>query len=164
MENNPEIAVVGAWIQIMDENGQEVRVRKYLPDDKGLRGKMFRYSPVAHPVVMYKKKVVQEFGCYLPEYSPAEDLNLWFKIGTKYKFANIQEVLLKYRFFEKSSSNKKLREVEIKTLKMHWHAWRYQGYKPSFSDILYNTCQFLTIYLMPIKWRINFFNIIRKYL
>jgi len=161
--NNPDVAVTGANMQIIDEEGREVCIRKYFANDKDLREKIFRYSPFAHPVVMYRRNVVREFGCYTPAFSPSEDVNLWFRIGTKYKFANVPEVLLRYRFFSDSSSNKKIHQVEIKTLKMRWYAWRHQGYKPNFFDIIYNIGQALTMYLMPVKWRIKVFNFIRRY-
>ncbi len=162
--NNTDIAAVGAYMEIMDETGKTMLVRKYLKEDHDLKKKMFRYSPIAQPVVMYRKSVVKEFGCYSPVQAPAEDLYLWFRIGTKYKFANIQEVLLKYRFFPDSSSNKKLRAVEMKTLKMRWKAFKKQGYKPSFIDLIYNIAQLSTIYIMPVKIRIKLFVIVRRYL
>ena len=160
--NNPNVAVIGAWIEIINEKGSVIGIRKYLQDDVNLKKKMFRYSPFAHPVVMYRKDVVQKFGNYKETRAPAEDSRLWFAIGTQYKFANVQEILLKYRFFDNSTSNKKLRLTEMATLKHRWHAWRHQGYKLTFLDFIYNIGQLLTIYLMPVKWRIKLFNIIRK--
>jgi glycosyltransferase involved in cell wall biosynthesis len=164
MVSHPDTAVVGSWIQIMEEGGRGIGIREYLPDDEGLKRKIFRYSPFAHPSVMCRKKVIQEFGRYSETSFPAEDINLWFRIGTKYKFANLQEVLLRYRFFEKSTSNRKLLLVEKRTLKSRWYAWRTQGYKPNFVDFIYNIGQVLTMYLMPVKWRIRLFEIIRKHL
>jgi glycosyltransferase involved in cell wall biosynthesis len=164
LRNRPDIAVVGAGLEIMNEEGKTMSVRYYKQNDADLRKKMFRYSPIAQPVVMYRKSVVEEFGAYEPVFAPAEDLNLWFRIGTKYKFANMPEVLMRYRFFENSSSNKRLREVEIKTLKIRWFAWRHQGYRPTLGDVFYNIAQAGTIYMMPIRWRLRLFDVVRRYL
>lgn len=164
LQKNSDVAVVGAHMEIIDERGEHICYRRYLPTDAELREKMFRYSPVAQPTVMYRKSAIIAFGCYSPVYAPAEDLNLWFRVGTQYKFANIQEVLLKYRFFSNSSSNKRIRRVELKTIRMRWHAWRKQGYKPNWLDIVYNIGQILTMFLMPSKLRIRLFNVVRRYL
>lgn len=162
IKDHPEVGVVGAWIEIISEAGKPLRIREYQTDDVGLRRKIFRYSPIAQPVCMYRKSVVNEFGGYLAVSAPAEDVNLWFKIGTRYKFANIPEVLLKYRFFENSNSNRNLRALEIKTLRLRWNAWRRQGYKPSASDFAYNIVQALTIFLMPRRLRIRLFDLVRS--
>jgi len=162
-ENN-DIAVVGTYIRVINEKGDFLYIRKYPLEDKKLKRNMFKYSPFAHPVVMYRKKVVIEFRGYLPVYSPSEDLNLWFRVGTKYKFATVPEVLFEYRFFSDSHSNRKLKTVEIKTLKMRWYAYRHQGYKPSFFDVIYNIGQASTLFIMPTKMRISLFNFIRRYI
>lgn len=161
-EENKDIAVVGSYIVLIDEEGKEKGIREYATEDMELKRKILRYSPFAHPTVMFKKSIVEEFGGYDRQKSPSEDIDLWFKIGTKYKFANVAEPLLKYRVFAESHSNKKLRNVEINTLQMRLNAVKNLGYKAKFLDILYNFAEFSTIYFMPAKFRIWLFNFLRN--
>lgn len=161
--SDKQLAIVGSFIELINEDGAIIGERRYPLTDESLKKAMFRHSPFAHPAVMYRKSAVEEFGRYLPVRTPSEDLNLWFRIGTKYEFATVPEILLQYRYFADSSSNKKLRQVEMKTLKMRLFAWRHQGYQPSCFDVIYNLAQFLTMYLMPASWRLKLFNFIRSF-
>lgn len=157
-----DVAVVGCNMLIMDSEGHEYDKRAYASDSFTLKKNIFRYSPFAHPTVMYRKSAVKECGGYNPQYSPTEDLDLWVRIGSKYEFANIPEYLFKYRVFKQSSSHKKLRDVEFKVMKIRWNAYKNYNYRVRLFDILYNFGQLVTIYLMPIKLRYAVFNFFRN--
>lgn len=159
--SDDSIAVVGANIELIDEEGKTLGKREYPNTNAKLKSKIFKYSPFAHPVVMFRKSAVLEFGGYDPTKSPSEDLDLWFKIGTKYKFASVNECLLKYRVFKNSHSNKRLKNTELITLKIRLDAVKKLGWKPSLDDILYNLGQFLTLWIIPAGIRIKLFNFIR---
>lgn len=160
---NPKVAVVGSDIQVIDESGNFLGYRKYPTDSRALKKVIFRYSPFAHPAVMFRKKVVQDAGGYDKTKSPSEDVDLWFRLGVLYDFMSIPQVLLKYRVFLNSSSNKKLRRVEWLTLSMRYNAIVKLKYKIGFFDLVYNILQAMTIYLMPISFRVRLFNFIRNH-
>lgn len=159
---NPHIAVVGSDILLIDEQGNDIHTRAYYYTDNDIKKRMLRYSPFAHPSVMYRKKVFMEFSGYDSSKSPSEDIDLWFRIGTKHSFANIERPLIKYRYFHKSSSNRNLRRLEINTIKMRYQAIKKFGYRPSVIDLVYNLGQLATIYITPPKLRMWLFNYLRK--
>ena len=98
LESHLDCGVVGGYIELFDsETGKTIGVRKYHQDDSRLRKRIFLYSPVAQPVSMIRRIAFDTLGYSNPKFPPVEDLDFWFRIGTKYKFANIQEILLKYR-------------------------------------------------------------------
>lgn len=162
LTSNTALGVVGCNMVVMDEDGVEFDKRAYQTDSKKLKSLMFRYSPFAHPTTMFKKEAFEYAGGYNPKMSPTEDLDLWFKIGKKYEFSNVPKYLFKYRVFSESSSNKKLRNLEIKVLSIRFNAVKNLGYQPSISDYIYNFFQLVTIYLMPIKLRYTSFNYLRN--
>ena len=162
LKKKPKVAVVGAHMMVIDEKGEEISKREYPIASADLKKVLFRYSPFAHPVVMFRKKVYQEFGGYLENIFPVEDLDLWFKIGTKYDFATVPEKLLKYTLYTTSSSHKKLKSIEILGLKVKLNAMLKLGYKPTFYDVLYNLAEYSTIWFMPSKLRISLFNFLRS--
>ena len=95
LESHLDCGVVGGYIELFDsETGNTIGVRKYHEDDSRLRKRIFLYSPVAQPVSMIRRKAFDYLGYYDPNFPPAEDLDFWFRIGTKYKFGNIQEFYL----------------------------------------------------------------------
>lgn len=156
------MAAVGANIIIMDCNAHETAIRRYPVSSKEMKSCLFRYSPFAHPVVMFKKHIFEEIGGYNQKYSPTEDLDLWFRMGVKYEFGSVPETLLRYRVYEKSSSNKSLKNLEKLVFEIRWNALTLYGYRPSVYDIIYNMGQLLTLYITPTKWRIAIYNLLRN--
>lgn len=159
----PEVAVVGANMRIVDEKGKIISKREYPKKSKELKRLMFRYSPFAHPVVMYRKSVFKEFGGYVENIFPCEDIDLWFKIGSKYQFASVSKPLLKYTLYSTSSSHKKVKDVELLGLKVKIDALKKYDYKLSVFDIFFNLIQYITLWFMPATFRIRLFNFLRSH-
>lgn len=162
INSSRNIAAVGSNIVIIDAKGREIATRRYPQHSKELKNCLFRYSPFAHPVVMFKKDKFEEVGKYDPKYSPTEDLNLWFRLGNKYEFKSVPKLLLKYRVYEKSSSHKYLKNLEILVFKIRFGAIIKYGYRPSPYDLIYNLFQFVTLWITPSKYRIAAYNFLRN--
>jgi len=158
---NKRVAVVGSDMQIIDKDGKIISKRNYPSSNRELKKIMFKYSPFAHPVVMYKKDRIMEFGGYDNTKVPCEDIDLWFKLGSKYNFASIGEYLLKYRILPEYSRKYNLRYIEKVGFKIKMDAVKKYGYRPSFIDLLYNLGQFLTMW-MPSGIRICLYDFLRS--
>lgn len=156
------IAVVGANMIVMDIDENETAIRSYPSSSKELKACLFRYSPFAHPVVCFRKSMFDKVGGYNPKYSPTEDLDLWFRLGSKYEFASVKEPLLKYRLYQNSSSHKSLKDLEILVFKIRFEAIIKYGYRPSFFDLIYNVLQFITLWFTPAKHRGRIYNFLRN--
>ncbi|SRR5258706_835555 len=159
---HPKVAIVGTNMDIMDNNGYIVSKREYLTESKALKKTSFRYSPFAHPSVVFRKHVFEEFNGYDPTMVPCEDIDLWFKIGSKYEFANIPQTLIKYRLIISSNSHKKLKELELLGFRIKIKAIRKYGYEISPIDVLFNIAQFVTLWFMPSKQRIYIYDFLRS--
>lgn len=162
INSSNKIAVVGANISIVNEAGNEIATRNYPTSSEKLKACLFRYSPFAHPVVMFRKKMFDEVGGYNPKYSPTEDLDLWFRLGSKYEFRSVSEPLLKYRLYETSSSHSIIKDLEILVFKIRLDAIMKYGYRPSLYDTIYNLFQFATLWFTPAKYRIKAYNLLRN--
>lgn len=162
INSSKNIAVVGANIAIMNTVGKQIAIRKYPNSTGELKKCLFRYSPFAHPIVMFRKDMFEEVGGYNPKYSPTEDLDLWFRLGSMYKFKSISEPLLKYRIYERSSSHKAIKNLEILVFKIRLNAISKYGYRPSLYDIIYNVFQFITLWFTPPAYRIKMYNLLRN--
>ncbi|HDQ15508.1 MAG TPA: glycosyltransferase [Bacteroidetes bacterium] len=160
MEKNPEVGICGGWLHFFDESGYK-SIRKYKPDDKSLRKKIFRYSPVAQPAAIIRSNILAQTGLFNERFQLAEDLDLSFRIGRQALFANIQDVLVNYRESASSITKNYLRLAELNTLKVRYH-YRNKGYKPTLIDWLYNLLQLTSVYLIPPGVKINIFNKLRN--
>lgn len=162
MEQHPEVGVVGAYIQIFDsDSGKIIGIRKYSNEDKVLRKNIFFYSPIAQPVSMIRKEVFSEVGYYDNNYPPTEDLDLWFKIGTKYKFSNINKILLRYRVNSNSATSSRTKLMEKLTIRIRWKNQNNPSYHFGPLAFTYNSLHFLSLYLIPSKFKLWLFGKLR---
>lgn len=162
LENNKDVGVVGAYIQSFNEN-KNLDIRSYSPDDKMLRKNIFKFSPIAQPVAMIRKECFDKVGLFNLECPPAEDLDMWFRIGSFYKFANIQKVLLKYREQPNNATNSKMKKMIKETLKIRKKNFKNKAYRKKFTDFVAFIFSFLII-IFPALVVINLFKKLRKIL
>lgn len=160
LENNKDVGIVGGNILPFDNNGAET-LRRYPTDDAVIRRKIFRFSPIAQPAAMVRKTVFSEVGLYDLNYPPAEDLDMTFRIGEKYKLANLDEEIIRYRLDQNSATNTKLRTIEVNTLKIRFKNMMGQKYRYGLVDILFNFAHFLSIWFVPSSLKMAIFRFFR---
>jgi glycosyltransferase involved in cell wall biosynthesis len=161
METHKDVGICGAYLNFYNEKGS-LGVRKYALDDDTLRRRIFKYSPVSQGVAMLRKESMEGLPLYDIRWPGAEDLNMSFKIGCNWKFGNIPQVLLDYRIYEESTTFKKLRRLEMNTLRLRWKYAHHPAYRFGITDIVYNLLQVVTLFLMPPALRIALFNRFRN--
>lgn len=160
LDDNPEVGVVGGFLEFF---GKDTRpsVRKYAPKDVDLRRAIFRYNPIAQPASMFRKECYDKVGSYDPSYRFSEDLEMFFRVGAVYEFANVQRVVLKYRQDQKSLTHANLRKMEWATIKIRLQYANHPAYAPNWVDYAYNICQILTM-VIPSRLKVALFNHIRN--
>ncbi|MFZ2072737.1 MAG: glycosyltransferase family 2 protein [Minisyncoccia bacterium] len=161
MEQNPRVGIIGGYLQFFDEKGIK-SIRKYATTDSELRKNIFRFSPVAQPTAMIRSECFKKTGLYNPKYPPAEDIDMSFRIGSCFEFSNIPQITLKYREHFNSSTFKKLKKIELSTLEVRWQNSVNPKYKMGLIDYVYNVIQYLSIFIVPTKIKIELFNLIRN--
>jgi glycosyltransferase involved in cell wall biosynthesis len=161
MEKNEEVGICGGWLQFFNNRGN-ISIRKYKEKDEDVRKTIFRFSPVAQPSAIIRKKVIDEVGFYDLHYPPAEDLDMSFRIGKNYKFANLQKVVVRYRESHKGATFTQLKTIELKTFSVRLRHSDNKGYRMSFFDHVYNITQYISMLIIPAKIKIKLFNFIRN--
>jgi glycosyltransferase involved in cell wall biosynthesis len=159
MESHPDVVVVGGAIDVCDSKLRPINRRPYPETDAEVRSKLFRYSPFAHPAIMLRASVL---GPDPYQNNWAEDYELYFRLGQKGKFANLNSKVLNLRTHRASVSQSKLDYQEKLTLFLRLKAVFEYGYMMSRSDKLYFAAQLLSKYLMPSHFRFWLFNKLRS--
>ena len=162
MEAHPDVGIVGGSMEIMNENEKVIGKRTYNLTDSEIRNKIFRYSPFCHPLVMIRKSILDIAGEYNSQYAPADDYDLYFRIGKLSRFANLNDVLLKYRVVSTSLTNSRTKKMELATIKVRNLYQRDDCYSASLMDRIYNYLHFVSIFAVPSKLKIYLFNIFRN--
>jgi len=97
MENNPEYAVIGSDMLVIDESSNIIGKRSYESNYKKIKRIITRINPIPQPTVIIRKDVLNEIGYYNEEYVRCSDYDLWIRIARKYKISILNDYLVKYR-------------------------------------------------------------------
>lgn len=103
MEKNPKIGACGSWAKVFGEGKNHLI--KHPLSTKELKPKLLFSVCFAHPTVMLRKNVLLQHNLrYSLSAEGVEDYELWTRLINVTEFANIQKILLKYRYVVSSIS------------------------------------------------------------
>jgi hypothetical protein len=163
MDDHPKVWICGGSLEVFGEQSV-ITVRKYPVQDSILKKLIFRVSPIAQPAAILRKIAIDEVGWFDLYYPPAEDLDLTFRIGQTREFANLAQIVIKYRVSYTNATSSKLHRMEIATLsirfKYDWHG----PYHMSWWDRLYQFAHLWSMFIMSTWLKIRLYNFIRKFI
>ena len=160
LEGDPKCCIVGSDIEIIDENSRTLGSRRYHYDDLSIRKKIFFYSPFCHPAITMRASVLNDVGLYNAEFNPAEDYELYFRMGQRGTFANIDKKLLKYRILDNSMTQAGPEKMESMTLNIR-KLYRKSCYPCDFFCRLFNTIHCFAIKITTPNFRLKLFEFFR---
>lgn len=103
MEEHPDIDICGTWSRTF--GAFPWRLVRPFPDDARIRCEMLFNNPLSHPTVMMRREILDRLGGYDATVVYGEDYALWAKSLPVARFANIPEILLRYRRHSQQMGN-----------------------------------------------------------
>jgi glycosyltransferase involved in cell wall biosynthesis len=94
---NPELALVGSAVTVIDEHGRSLTTISYPCSPNEVRERLGTSNPFAHPAVTVRRTALERAAGYRAAFAPAEDYDLWLRLGETDELANLEEALLSYR-------------------------------------------------------------------
>ena len=154
---NPELDVIGSWIDEFSGNKDNIlSIRKVPETHKEIYAFAKKRNPVNHPSVMFKKEAVIAAGGY-QHFPLFEDYYLWVRMLKQgFKFYNIQESLLYFRTSPDTFQRRGGKEYLKNENKLH--SIFYQMGFISFSRYMANMIVRSLVRLMPNKFRSYLYN------
>lgn len=150
LQNNLEYVLVGTGMVLVDETGKEIGKYVFPKNDKDIRKKILGQNCFAHPTVMFRKETISQIGEYSEkkEHTHIEDHELWLRMGTVGKFANLNEYAITYQITPKSISGKNKHAQFYKKISLCVY------YRKKYPDFLKNLFKviFMFIGYMSIGW------------
>jgi glycosyltransferase involved in cell wall biosynthesis len=159
LESDANIGVVGGYIQFFSDLSVG-KIRRYSTEDEALRSQIFRQNPIASPAATFRASVYRKIGNY-EDLRFCEDLEMLLRVGTSFKFANVPEVLVRYRQVDSSLTRKNMRNMEKLAISLRLRYRNHGAYRFGLLDGLFLAGQFLTLW-MPSRIRIWAFSVIRR--
>lgn len=95
MNANPEVAICGGQAILIDGNSKEMRLYK-VHAGNSLSHWLVLHNVFINSTLMMNTSVMREMGGYR-DMAPAEDYDLSFRIGLKYRVANLSDTFVFYR-------------------------------------------------------------------
>jgi len=122
---NPDHGVVGSWSEDIDEHDQSWPIGGAdhpVTHTEFLHNIRFGGPLLVHPGVMYRRELVLAQGGYHKAFLHCEDLDLWLRLASVTKIANIPVRLIRYRHYDGQVS-KKYATVQQVGAAIAYEAW-----------------------------------------
>jgi glycosyltransferase involved in cell wall biosynthesis len=130
LDEHPEHALVGAGTRRVDTGGRFLFSTRP-PTDHDAIMRVLRYrSCITHASVMVKLRALRECGLYRNLFPGCEDYDLYMRLRTRYKLANLDETFLVVEIRPGSITSKRQSLViaRIRTLLEHFDPWSMHSY------------------------------------
>jgi hypothetical protein len=115
LDSHPDIALIGGSIATMDEQGNPLAPCVGFPatHEEIWAGVGRRPWVFCHPAVMYRRDAAVDVGMYRSDFAHAEDAEFFARMMTRYRAANLPEVMLNYRLCRGGVSLTKLAHGQV---------------------------------------------------
>ena len=120
MEKNPEVTICASRVAYIDESGRPLYYKDNLSEDpEQLKADLLFFCFIHHSSIIFRKDTIINQGLFYDEsYKSAEDYELWCRASHLVEIAVIPNVLLKYRWSQKSSSHSEDGTQEINCIRV----------------------------------------------
>lgn len=103
IDRNPNIALVGCWYKVVDEQGKVLAHRKLPIDSDKLAKELVHRNILCHGSVLIRKDAVEAVGLYNESLRYAQDYELWLRMLREgFKASVVPDFLYSYRISPES--------------------------------------------------------------
>jgi glycosyltransferase involved in cell wall biosynthesis len=103
----PELALVGTSFFSIDAAGRRLDLVPTLLANDELRRDLFVRCPFGHGSVVVRREALIDAGQYDSSAVPAEDYDLWRRLMTRHRVANVPEALYEYRVHDGNTAKER---------------------------------------------------------
>lgn len=117
MDATPQVGLCGTWAQALEIGAgnitQTTTIFEFICQPEKIKISLLFGNNFLHSSVMFRKACLQTIpGGYNPEFSFAEDYDLWVRISRNWKVVNIPEILILYRIHDLQISTQKAKKQQ----------------------------------------------------
>ena len=120
LESNKDHVLVGSWMKIIDENGEEIDEWESEVSNEKIKEKLIRYNPLVHSSIMMRSNPLKKIEGYNEGWRYAQDYELYFRLSHAGKFSNLPDYLIKGRLSKKSITASKNTAQSLCALRARW--------------------------------------------
>lgn len=98
MRSRPEVGAAGSHVYHMGRKPKYDRLVRLPAEHEDIMRILPRQNCMYHPAMMLRRSAALEVGGYREQFRNAEDYDLWLRLSRRWRLANVQEPLMRYRF------------------------------------------------------------------
>jgi glycosyltransferase involved in cell wall biosynthesis len=134
LENNPEYAMVGSGLEIIDGEGRSSGFSVPVYKDNEVGPRLIFGNIFAQSSVMIRRNIITDYR-YRKEAPFSEDYDLWIRLAEDNLIRNLPEILIKYRVYNSSTGTIKRREMLLAVRKIFIYQLKKLGINPTDEQI-----------------------------
>lgn len=105
LEQHPGVVCVGGAFELIDHKGRFLIALKIGTTDAEIQqAALAGHGSICHPTAVMRRSALLKIGGYDESLMPAEDVDLWLKLGEVGQLANLEKPVLRYRLHPHSVS------------------------------------------------------------
>ena len=120
---HPEVVAVGGGLTLIDADGDRLEEHPYPETHEQILERLEAgRSGLSHPAAMIRAEALHRVVGYDPGYATAQDFDLWLRLSTVGRLANLPETVLAYRLHGRSVGGRRRpeqREAVARALRAH---------------------------------------------
>lgn len=133
MEQNPEVVCLGGGIELIDSRDRHLLTPPPVRGNEQVQAEaLCGRTPISHPAAMMRADAVRAVGGYHQDSYPAEDLDLFLRLGEMGQIDNVPDLVLRYRVHSGSISVRLSDRQIAKMRQACQKAWGRRGVKGQF--------------------------------
>lgn len=98
MEKHSPVGVLGGAVEWINATGTPLQTARHPLWDREIRAALLTHSVLWQPTVLIRSDAFAFVGGYRAVFAQAEDYDLWLRIAEHFQIANLEQVVLRYRF------------------------------------------------------------------
>jgi glycosyltransferase involved in cell wall biosynthesis len=109
LEAHPAVGVVGSLVELIDRDGRPLH-RSFFPralSNSEIQAQLWVSNCICHGSVLIRRRWLDQVGTYDVSLEPAEDYDLWLRLGEVCELVNLGTPLYQYRYHDESVSEKR---------------------------------------------------------
>lgn len=128
MRQHPAVVCVGGATEMIDEKGRYLTTLFMPQRNVDIQAKLLAgHAAVSHPSVMLRRLPMKQLGGYRADFYPAEDLDLWLRLGEWGDLANLAAPVIRYRLHGGSISGSNVEKQRAAARRACESAWQRRG-------------------------------------
>ncbi|MGR3292444.1 MAG: glycosyltransferase [Candidatus Scalindua sp.] len=104
MERNPDVVLLGTSFYEIDKHGKELSCKLFPTTDRDIRKMLIKFNPFCHASVVMRHSAFDKVGMYDESILKTQDYDLWFRLASVGKVANLSDILMRRRYDDNNIS------------------------------------------------------------